>query len=162
MRPLALAFAICVTAFPALANNVYEFAASSPQHRTFAATMQATGIDRALGNKGPYTIFAPTDSAFQALPSGALSTLMRPDHREELVELLTCHMVPNEVLTAALASNQVMTIRTVGGCTLTLHRDGAALVVSDSGGHDHRIAAADLRQSNGVVHVVDSLIIPGS
>ncbi len=160
MRNLSLvAAAFFAAASPALADNVYQFAAHSGQHRTFAATMQATGIDRALSNPGPYTIFAPTDSAFA---SHDLATLMRPDHREELVELLTCHMAPTEAVTAALATGQAQVIRTVGGCTLTLQRNANGLALRDQNGRIHKITAADLRQSNGVVHVVDSVIAPAT
>ncbi|WP_136682819.1 fasciclin domain-containing protein [Falsirhodobacter xinxiangensis] len=156
MRPFRLAAAMILFAFPAVAENVYDFAAHSAQHRTFAATMHATGIDRALGNRGPYTIFAPTDAAFSRL-----SGLGQLD-REELVELLTCHMAPTQALAATLQPGQSRIVRTVGGCTLTMQRVGDEVLLRSSGGQSQRIAAADLRQSNGVVHVIDMLILPES
>ncbi|MDH2326352.1 fasciclin domain-containing protein [Cereibacter sp. SYSU M97828] len=160
MRPIRLAAVMAVFAFPAYAENVYDFAAHSGQHRTFAATLQATGIDRALGNRGPYTIFAPTDAAFSRLSD--LGDLMRPDHREELVELLTCHMAPTQALAATLQPGQTRVVRTVGGCTLTMQRVGDEVMLRSAGGQSQRIAAADLQQSNGVVHVIDMLILPES
>ncbi|QUS35426.1 fasciclin domain-containing protein [Falsirhodobacter algicola] len=144
--------AAMLLAMPAAAANVYDFAATTPQLSIFAQKMRQTGIDRALANPGPYTIFAPTDAAAAKL-SPSLD-------RETLVQILTCHMAPTEVVSRALASGQSAVIRTVGGCRLTLTRTPSGLTLKDDAGRSHRIEAADLDQANGVVHIVDSLILP--
>ena len=156
----AIMFSLILAAVPlgASAGNVHQLAETSNSLSQFASLMRQTGIDRALSNPGPYTIFAPTNAALRALPDQARG----PQGREKLVEILTCHMAPTEVVTSVLASGRPASIRTVGGCRLTLYRSGTALMIRDSAGRDHRIEAADVPQSNGVVHVVDPLILPAT
>ncbi|MCJ8139601.1 fasciclin domain-containing protein [Falsirhodobacter halotolerans] len=158
MRAVILSLVLAVLPFGAHAGNVFQFAEGTGQLSRFAAAMQQTGIDRALANPGPYTIFAPTNSAFSAMPNVAMGA----QGREKLVEILTCHMAPTQVVSSVLATGRPAVIRTVGGCRLTLYKNGSQLMVRDSAGRDHRIKAADLRQSNGVVHVIDTLILPST
>ncbi|WP_045389678.1 fasciclin domain-containing protein [Falsirhodobacter sp. alg1] len=156
-KAIALVCAM-MAATPVAAANVYEFAAGTPQLSQFASAMRSTGIDKALANPGPYTIFAPTDAAFAKMPRSALSS----NGREELVQILTCHMAPTALVENVLATGKPVAIRTVGGCNLVLYRSGSQLVVRDDTGRDHRVEAANLSQSNGTVNIVDSLILPAS
>jgi len=151
MRWIAFALS-CICATPAAAANVYDFAAQTPGFTRFASLMQQTGIDRALSNPGPYTIFAPDDAALNKLPSGL--------DREKLVQILTCHMAPTKVLTNVLTTGARTTVRTVGGCNLTMYRTADGVMIMDDAGQRHHLLATDIMRSNGVVHRVDSLILP--
>ncbi|WP_435171469.1 fasciclin domain-containing protein [Falsirhodobacter sp. 1013] len=151
MRWILLA-ATCLMPLPSLAANVYDFAAETPGFTRFAALMRQTGIDRALSNPGPYTIFAPQDSAFAKLPAGL--------DRERLVQILTCHMAPTRALTDVLATGRPAVVRTVGGCRISMYRTQDGIMLRDDAGREHRLTAADIPRSNGVIHTVDSLILP--
>ena len=151
MRWIAVALA-CIAATPAAASNVYDFAAETPGFTRFASVMRTTGIDKALSNPGPYTIFAPNDAAMAKLPAGL--------DREKLVQILTCHMAPSRVVTNVLSTGAKASVRTVGGCRLSMQRTADGVMVTDDAGRRHHLLATDILQSNGVVHAVDSLILP--
>ncbi|WP_164876065.1 fasciclin domain-containing protein [Falsirhodobacter deserti] len=151
MRWIAFCIA-CLMSTPAMAANVYEFAEETPGYGRFASLMQQTGIDKALGNRGPYTIFAPDDAALTSLPQGL--------DREKLVQILTCHMTPSRVLTSTLSPGTEAVVRPVGGCRLWVRRTADGIVVRDDAGRQHRLTRTDIMQSNGVVHAVGSVIYP--
>ncbi|MEA3041619.1 MAG: hypothetical protein QOC65_1108 [Sphingomonadales bacterium] len=132
----------------------------------FSQAVQAAGLADTLRSSGPYTVFAPVNAAFEAVPQEARTRLMAPEGRDRLTELLTFHIVPGVVtaedLDAAIRRGQGRaTVTTVSGANLTVSREGNAVVVTDPSGGRARVVQADRIQSNGVVHHVDALLMPG-
>lgn len=140
-------------------------ASASPDHTTLVSAVQAADLVATLQGPGPYTVFAPTDAAFQALPAGTVEGLLQPDQKEALAGILTYHVVPGSVDAAALASQieaggGTATLATVNGAELTAALEGDAVVITDAKGGKARVSTADLRASNGVIHVVDAVLMP--
>lgn len=169
LRVFAAAIALAATPSIALAGgpkgNIVAAAMQSQDHDTLVAAVKAAGLVDTLASKGPFTVFAPTDSAFGKLPAGTLETLLKPENRETLQAILTYHVVPGEVTAAQL----VETIRTSGGearlttvqgGTLTARLNGSNVVLTDAKGGTATVVAADLMQSNGIIHVTDSVSLP--
>lgn len=147
-------------------RSIGDAAAQSPDLAQFSQAVQAAGLTDVLSSVGPYTVFAPVNAAFEAVPQETRTRLMAAEGRERLTQLLTYHIVPGVVtaqdLGAAIQRGQGRaTITTVSGDNLTIVRDGDALVVSDPAGGRARIVQADRIQSNGVVHHVDAVLMPG-
>jgi uncharacterized surface protein with fasciclin (FAS1) repeats len=132
----------------------------------FSQALQAAGLADTLRSSGPYTVFAPVNAAFEAMPQETRARLMAPEGRDRLTELLTFHIVPGVVtaedLDAAIRRGQGRaTVTTVSGANLTVSREANALIVTDPSGGRARVVQADRIQSNGVVHHVDALLMPG-
>lgn len=132
-----------------------------------AAAAKAAGLEATLAGPGPYTLLAPDDAAFAKLPAGTLDTLMKPDSRRELTAVLTHHILPGTMLAADIgkaidAGGGKTLIATMGGGTLTATRDGDKIVLADAAGTRSVVTAADQKRSNGVVHQVDSVLMPTS
>ncbi len=132
----------------------------------FADAAKATGLDATLAGPGPYTVLAPTDAAFDKLPAGALDTLMKPEGRQELTGVLTYHILPGTMLAADIgkaidAGGGKAPIATMGGGTLTASRDGDKIVLTDKAGTRAVVSSADQQRSNGVVHTIDAVLMPG-
>lgn len=150
-----------------LANKtIADNLSSSPGHSTLMRAVEAAGLRETLAGGTPYTIFAPVDSAFQKLPAGSVEALMKPEGKGQLTALLTYHAVPGVVAAADLAravesAGGTAELATLGGSNLKISRDGEAIVITDAKGGQSRITQADMVQSNGVVHVVDSVLMPG-
>lgn len=131
----------------------------------FAAAAKAAGLDTTLAGPGPYTVLVPTDAAFGKLPDGALDTLMKPESRPQLTKVLTYHILSGAILAEDLAKaiengggkTQLMT---VGGGTLTATRQGDTIVITDGNGGTATVTTADQKRSNGVVHMVDGVLMP--
>ena len=157
---LGLATACAVaTASPALAQgaargDIVETAVAAGQFKTLAAALTAAGLVDTLKGPGPFTVFAPTDAAFAKLPAGTIDTLLKPENKAQLVSVLTYHVVPGKVASSALAG-KVTDARTVQGGTVKV--DGAKGGVTVNGA---RVVGADVAASNGVIHVVDTVLIP--
>lgn len=139
--------------------------AGSPDHRTLAQALKASGLETALSGEQPYTLFAPSDAAFAKLPSGSASGLMAPENKAQLTDLLSGHIVPGLVTAADLAAaiergEGQAKLATVSGSTLTLTRDGEGILVAGPGGSRARIAGAERIQANGAVHSIDSVLLP--
>lgn len=173
IRPkLALALAAAsLAATPAAAapgagkGNIVATAMSSPQHKTLVAAVKAAGLVDTLAGKGPFTVFAPTDAAFAALPAGTVDTLLKPENREQLTSVLTYHVVPGQVAAADLiaaieANGGSASLTTVEGGTLTATLDGGKVKLTDERGGTATVVAADLMSSNGIVHVTDAVSLP--
>lgn len=131
----------------------------------FAAAIRQAGLDGALAGPTPYTVLAPSDAAFDKLPAGTLDRLMKPDARKELTALLSYHILPGTMLAADLAKaidagGGKATVRTLGGGTLTATRDGDRIVFSDAAGTRASLVGGGER-SNGVIHQVDAVLMPG-
>ena len=134
-------------------------------HKTLAAAVKAAGLEKTLSGAQPYTIFAPTEAAFQKLPAGTVDGLLGADQRGQLTALLTGHIVPGTVtaqdLTKAVERGKGKAqIATVGGATLSFTQQGGGLVLTDAKGGQARVVAADQAASNGVIHGIDGVLMP--
>ena len=132
---------------------------------TFAAAIKAAGLDAALAGPTPYTVLAPSDAAFAALPAGAVDRLMTPDARKELTALLSNHILPGTMLAADInkaidAGGGKARIRTLGGGALTASRDGDALLFADAAGTAARVTGDVRQRSNGVIFPIDAVLLP--
>ncbi len=148
------------------AGNIVAAAVTSPDHKTLVAAVKAAGLVDTLAGKGPFTVFAPTDAAFAKLPAGTVDTLLQPANRETLAAVLTYHVVPGKVSAKDLiakinASGGSASLTTVQGGMLTARLDAGKVVIVDAKGGTATVTAADLMQSNGVIHVTDAVSIPG-
>jgi uncharacterized surface protein with fasciclin (FAS1) repeats len=151
---------------PMLATkNIVENAVNSKDHTTLVAAVKAAGLVDTLSGKGPFTVFAPTNEAFAALPAGTVDNLLKPENKAMLVKILTCHVVAAKAMAADVmsmvkAGGGMHVVDTVGGCKLTLKTDGGKVTVTDEQGTVAKVTIADVEQSNGVIHVVDKVLLP--
>jgi uncharacterized surface protein with fasciclin (FAS1) repeats len=148
------------------AGNIVAAAVTSPEHKTLVAAVKAAGLVDTLASKGPFTVFAPTDAAFAKLPAGTVNTLLQPANRDTLKAVLTYHVIAGKVSAKDLiakinASGGNASLTTVQGGKLTARLDGGNVVIVDAKGGAAIVTAADLMQSNGVIHVTDAVSIPG-
>ena len=134
-------------------NNIVELASGNDDLSTLVAAVQAAGLVETLSGEGPFTVFAPTNAAFDALPEGTLESLLQPENRDTLVEILTYHVVAGEVMSTDLSDG--MMAETVEGSQITISINDGGVSINDA-----NVVAADVEASNGVVHVIDSVIMP--
>ena len=137
----------------------------SADHSRLLAALKAAGLAETLGGAGPYTVFAPTNAAFEKLPAGTAEGLMKPGSKAQLTGILTHHVVPGVVTAKDLAAaiergGGKATLATMSGDTLTVTQANGGIVVTDGRGGQARVTQADQAQSNGVVHVVDAVLMP--
>jgi uncharacterized surface protein with fasciclin (FAS1) repeats len=147
-------------------RTIVDNAVNSKDHTTLVAAVQAAGLVDTLKSAGPFTVFAPTNAAFGKLPAGTVETLVKPESKAALTKILTYHVVPGRMSAADIAENArahggKAMLKTVQGETLTVSQQGQAWVVTDAKGGTARITIADVGQSNGVIHVVDTVLMPG-
>lgn len=146
-------------------KTIAENAMNSADHTTLIAAVKAADLGGTLMSPGPFTVFAPTNNAFAALPAGTVDTLLRPENKPMLTQVLTCHVVAGKV-TATDLSNWIdknggtYTLKTVGGCSITATKSGGKIWLTDEKGGKSTVTIADVMQSNGVVHVVDEVLLP--
>lgn len=146
-------------------GNIVAAAQTSSVHKTLVAAVKAAKLVDTLASKGPFTVFAPTDEAFAKLPAGTLETLLKPENRDQLAKILTFHVVPGKYTAAAILQlinqgNGEAKLTTAEGSQLTAKlQDGKVIVVDENGGIA-TVVAADLIQSNGVIHVTDAVSLP--
>jgi uncharacterized surface protein with fasciclin (FAS1) repeats len=149
-------------------GNIAEALAESGDHSSFMQAVETAGLTQTLRGVGPYTVFAPTNAAFAAMPADARQELQSPQQRERLVALLSYHIVPGTVMAQDLGraidagQGGRAELATVAGDNLTLSRDGDALIVGDGSGARARITQADGIHSNGVVHSIDVVLMPAT
>ncbi len=148
-------------------KNIVENAVNSKDHTTLVAAVKAAGLVDTLAGKGPFTVFAPTNEAFAALPEGTVDTLLKPENKEQLVKVLTCHVVAADALSSAIAKmiaddGGEHDVPTVGGCTLQAKMDGDKITLTDETGGVAHVTIADVKQSNGVIHVIDKVLLPAA
>ncbi len=146
-------------------KNIVENAAASPIHKTLVAAVKAAGLVDTLSSKGPFTVFAPTDDAFNKLPAGTVDTLVKPENKDQLVKILTYHVVPGKIDSKKLMKDikkggGKATLKTVQGEDLTFTESGGTITITDAKGGTATITTADVYQSNGVIHVIDSVLMP--
>lgn len=141
-------------------KNIIQNAVNSKDHTTLVAAVKAAGLVDTLSSKGPFTVFAPTNAAFGKLPAGTVDTLVKPENKATLTKILTYHVVPGKLAAADLTDGKKLT--TVEGETLTVKLDGSKVWLIDAKGGKSAVTIADVNQSNGVIHVVDTVLMPAS
>ena len=146
-------------------KNIIQNAVNSKDHTTLVAAVKAAGLVDTLQGPGPFTVFAPTNAAFDKLPPGTVDTLLKPENKDTLVKVLTYHVVPGRLTAADLmrmvrAGNGKTELKTVLGETLTVSQDGNKLFVSGAQSGVGEITISDVMQSNGVIQVVSSVLLP--
>lgn len=147
--------------------TIVENAAKSADHTTLVAAVQAAGLAETLSGPGPFTVFAPTNAAFEALPAGTVDTLLMPENKDQLAKILTCHVVGAEAMSDAIATmiandGGEHPVETLGGCMLTAKSTDGAITLTDENGNVATVTIADVDQSNGVIHVIDAVLLPKS
>jgi len=146
-------------------KDIVDNASNSKDHTTLVAAVKAAGLVETLKGAGPFTVFAPTNAAFDKVPKATLDTLMKPESKKALTGILTYHVVAGKQDAAAIsaaikAGNGKATFKTVAGGTLTASMEGSDVIVTDEKGGKAKVTTADVMQSNGVIHVVDSVLMP--
>jgi uncharacterized surface protein with fasciclin (FAS1) repeats len=146
-------------------KNIVENAVNSKDHTTLVAAVKAAGLVDTLEGKGPFTVFAPTNAAFDKLPAGTVDTLLKPENKDQLVKVLTYHVVAGRVTSKELvkmikADGGKAMLKTVAGGTLTATVSDGKVMLTDEKGGMATVTIADVYQSNGVIHVVDSVLLP--
>jgi uncharacterized surface protein with fasciclin (FAS1) repeats len=146
-------------------KNIVENAMNSKDHTTLVAAVAAAGLVDTLKSAGPFTVFAPTNEAFAALPAGTVEGLLKPESKDALTKILTCHVVGAKAMAADVIKmindgSGMSKVKTVGGCELTLKLAGDKVNVIDETGGVATVTIADVAQSNGVIHVIDKVLLP--
>lgn len=146
-------------------KNIIENAVESPIHTTLVAAVKAAGLVETLSSPGPFTVFAPTNAAFDKLPAGTVDTVLKPENKALLTKILTYHVVAGKVtaenvISAINAGGGTATLTTVQGEKLTAKLMGGNVVVMGQGGSMATVTQADVNQSNGTIHVIDSVLMP--
>ena len=148
-------------------KNIVENAVNSKDHTTLVAAVKAAELVETLQSKGPFTVFAPTNKAFDALPEGTVETLLKPANKAALQNVLTYHVVAGKMDASAIVAaikkgNGKAKLITVSGGTLTATMNGNNVIVTDENGGMATVTQANVFQSNGVIHVVDTVLLPGA
>jgi uncharacterized surface protein with fasciclin (FAS1) repeats len=146
-------------------KNIVENAVNSKDHTTLVAAVKAAGLVDTLSSKGPFTVFAPTNAAFDKLPKDTVPTLLKAENKDKLTGVLTYHVVAGKLSAAdiaekAKANGGKVELKTVAGGTITLMEENGGWVVVDAKGDKAKITIADVNQSNGVIHVIDTVLLP--
>jgi uncharacterized surface protein with fasciclin (FAS1) repeats len=146
-------------------RNIVQNALNSKDHTTLVAAVKAAGLVDTLEGNGPFTVFAPTNEAFAKLPAGTVQTLLKPENKPELVKILTYHVVPGRITAPQIAAmaarhNGTATLKTVEGENLMFRKSGGGWWVIDAKGDKARITIPNVMQSNGVIHVIDAVLMP--
>lgn len=146
-------------------KDIIDNAVNSKDHTTLVAAVKAAGLVDTLKGAGPFTVFAPTNEAFEKLPKGTVDTLLKPESKKALTGILTYHVVAGKMDAAAIAKGieegkGKFAMKTVAGGTLTASMEGKDVIITDEKGGKSKVTIADVNQSNGVIHVVDTVLMP--
>ena len=146
-------------------KTIVENAVNSADHTTLVTAVKAAGLVDTLSGPGPFTVFAPVNAAFDALPAGTVETLLKPESKEALGKVLACHVVEGAVMSETLVKMVAdqggsYAVPTLGGCTLTAKLSDGKVMLSDENGTTATVSIADVKQSNGVIHVIDAVLTP--
>ena len=168
MKKIVLIFTMltfCISTVSTAQSDVVDVALSSKDHTTLVAAVKAADLVNTLKGEGPFTVFAPTNAAFGALPNGTLESLLKPESKSKLSAILTYHVVAGnfkaaDVVAAIEKGGGKFTIKTVNGGALIASLKGGNVIITDANGNAATITATDLKASNGVVHVIDSVVLP--
>ena len=137
----------------ARAADIVDTAVAAGQFKTLAAALGAAGLVDTLKGAGPFTVFAPTDAAFAKLPAGTVETLLKPENKAQLVAILTYHVVPGDVMAADVV--KLTEAKTINGKMVKVKVDGGNVMINDA-----KVTATDIAASNGVIHVIDTVLLP--
>jgi uncharacterized surface protein with fasciclin (FAS1) repeats len=138
-------------------QTITDVVAGNEDFSTLLAAVGAADLGETLAGEGPYTVFAPTDDAFAALPEGTLDTLLDPENKDQLAGILTYHVLPGKVVAADVTSGEVTT---VNGATFTISVEDGGVYITDGAGNTAQVTTTDIVTSNGVIHVIDSVLLP--
>ncbi len=141
-------------------KNIIQNAVNSKDHTTLVAAVKAAGLVKTLEGKGPFTVFAPTNAAFGKLPAGTVDTLVRPENKATLTKILTYHVVPGKLEASSLTDGRML--ETAEGEELTVKHQGGKIWIIDAKGGSSMVTISNVNQSNGVIHVVDTVLMPAS
>nr|WP_305971153.1 MULTISPECIES: fasciclin domain-containing protein [unclassified Mameliella] len=146
-------------------KTIVENAVNSADHETLVTAVKAAGLVDTLSGEGPFTVFAPTDDAFGKIKPESLNALLQPEAKDQLTTILTCHVVAANAMSDAIAGmiaddGGMHPVPTVGGCTLQAKMDGDEITLTDENGRTATVTIADVKQSNGVIHVIDRVLLP--
>jgi uncharacterized surface protein with fasciclin (FAS1) repeats len=146
-------------------KNIVENAVNSKDHTTLVAAVKAAGLVDTLMGPGPFTVFAPVNDAFAALPAGTVENLLKPENKATLAKILACHVVAANAMAAdvdkmAMADGGMHEVTTVGGCKLKLSVKDKIVMITDESGATAKVTIGDVKQSNGVIHVIDKVLLP--
>jgi uncharacterized surface protein with fasciclin (FAS1) repeats len=153
-RSVIAAVAALAFASPATAADIVDTAVKSGQFNTLATALKAAGLVDTLKGPGPFTVFAPTDDAFKKLPEGAVENLLKPENKAELVKVLTYHVVPGKVMSTSLSGKKTE-VKTVEGEMLEIDASSKGVMVDNA-----KVVSADIVADNGVIHVIDTVLMP--
>jgi len=140
-------------------KTIVQIAESNPEFSTLVAAVKAAGLAGTLSGTGPYTVFAPTNAAFAALPAGTVTTLLQPQNKAELTKILTYHVVPGALMAKDIMPGKVTTVE---GSTFTVNSSDGSLTITDGKGGTAKIIKTDIVASNGVIHVINAVLQPAS
>ena len=141
-------------------KNIVQNAVNSKDHTTLVAAVKAAGLVPTLEGKGPFTVFAPTNAAFGKLPAGTVDNLVKPENKATLTKILTYHVVPGKLEASDLKDGQKL--KTAEGEELTVKKSGSSVMIVDAKGGSATVTIPNVNQSNGVIHVVDTVLMPAS
>ena len=146
-------------------KNIIENAVNSKDHTTLVAAVKAAGLVETLSGTGPFMVFAPTNAAFDMLPAGTVESLLKPENKDQLVKILTSHVVGKAVMSDAINKmvadeNGAHPVKTLSGAMLIAKTSGGKLTLTDENGGVATVTIADVAQSNGVIHVIDHVLLP--
>ncbi len=146
-------------------KNIVENAVNSADHTTLVAAVKAAGLVETLSSKGPFTVFAPTNDAFAKLPAGTVESLVKPENKATLTKILTYHVVAGNnnaksIMKAIKKGKGKAEFTTVAGGKLTASMEGKSVILTDEKGGRSMVTIADVKQSNGVIHVIDTVVMP--
>ncbi len=146
-------------------KNIIQNAVNSKDHTTLVAAVKVAGLVDTLQGPGPFTVFAPTNSAFAKLPKGTVDSLLKPENKDKLTKILTCHVVAANAMSDAIKrmiadDGGAHPVKTVGGCTFTARLKGDKITIVDGKGNVAVVTIANVTQSNGVIHVIDTVLLP--
>ena len=146
-------------------KNIIENAVNSADHTTLVAAVQAAGLVETLSGAGPFTVLAPTNDAFAKLPAGTVENLLKPENKDTLTKILTCHVVAANAMASDImgmieADGGAHKFATVGGCEFTMTTKDVKVMIEDGMGNMATVTIADVKQSNGVIHVIDTVLLP--
>jgi uncharacterized surface protein with fasciclin (FAS1) repeats len=146
-------------------KDIIDNAVHSKDHTTLVAAVKAAGLVETLKGKGPFTVLAPTNEAFAALPAGTVENLLKPENKATLVKILTCHVIAGDVMSSTIVKmvkddGGTHEVTTVGGCKLWLSTKDGHVWIKDEAGGMAKVTIADVKQSNGVIHVIDHVLLP--
>ena len=138
-------------------QTIVEIAASNPDFSTLVTAVKAAGLADTLSGPGPFTVFAPTNEAFAKLPAGTVDTLLKPANKQQLAAILAYHVVPAAVMAKDVKPG---TVETVNGATFTVAAEDGSVILTDGQGNEAKVITTDIVGSNGVIHVIDAVLLP--